>query len=153
MEIPASMSGMVVGPTACRIRRAVNQSIPVGTAYQDLLLDTAAYQLGGGQFWTSGANCTIFTPGLYQIFVEATYEAAGLGGIIGNMQVLVNGALVIGDDEKSCNTGQTTAMNVMAQRIFAIGDTIKVQVKHSGGVAMNILAQGDHSPDIILTLV
>lgn len=66
------------------------------------------------------------------------------------MQVLVNGSLVIGDDEKMVAASSTAPMWTMAQRLFAAGDTIKVQVKHSNATALNILTQGDHSPDIIL---
>jgi hypothetical protein len=139
-------------PVGTRIRRNVNQSIAVSASFVDLVLDTSAYQ-SGGTFWTIGASVSFPIAGLYQVFVEATYEAAGLGGITGNLQVLHNGATVIGDDEKSCNTGQTTALNVMAQRFFAAGDTVKAQVKHSSTSPLNILAQGDHSPDIILARV
>jgi hypothetical protein len=42
-------------------------------------------------------------------------------------------------------------MWAMAQRSFTAGDTIKVQVKHSDTGSVNLISQGDHSPDIIIT--
>lgn len=143
----------VASVVAARIRRSTNQSIATGGSYSDLSFDTAAYQQGG-TFWTSGATVTITESGYHSIACEATFDGSGLiGTITANMQVLVNGSAVIGEDEKQVLVGATAALWIYAQRNFTVGDTIKVQVKHTNATAVNVLAQGDHSPDIIVTKV
>jgi hypothetical protein len=58
---------------------------------------------------------------------------------------------LVGSEMCIRDRSNTAPMWVMAQRLFTAGDTIKVQIKHSNATALNILTQGDHSPDIILT--
>lgn len=143
----------VTAPVATRIYRATNQSIPTGAGYTSLSWSAAAYE-ANGDFWTSGATITIPETGYYQIFAEATFDGTGLlGAATCNMQILLNGATVIGDDEKQVMVNGKAPMWVMAQRLFTAGDTLVVQVKHSDAGAVNILAQGDHSPDIILAKI
>lgn len=138
-----------VAVVAARIYRNSNQSIPTGAGWTDLSWSTAGYEVGG-DFWTSGATTTIPESGYYQIFAEATFDGTGLlGAATANMQILLNGATVIGDDEKQVIINGKAAMLAMAQRNFTAGDTIKVQVKHSDSGSVNVLVQGDHSPDII----
>lgn len=60
---------------------------------------------------------------------------------------------VISEDEKTVTQNGKPALFCMAQRYFNAGDTLKLQVKHTRGTALNLLAQGDHSPDIILCKV
>ena len=141
---------------ASRIRRNVNQAIPTGTTWTDLLLDTSNYQTGG-VFWTSGATTTIPETGLYFITSEATFDGAGLLTIATiNMQIetVVSGvATIIGDDEKQLAINSKGSLFVFAQRYFTVGDTIKTQLKHSDAGSLNVLAQGTHSPDIIITKI
>jgi hypothetical protein len=138
-------------PVTTRIRRNANQSIPTGASWTDLSWDTSSYQTGG-TFWSSGANTTIPEDGYYQVFVESTFDGTGLIATATTyMQVLLNGATVIGDDEKQLLINGKAAMFVMAQRFFTAGDTVKVQVKHSDTGSVSVIAQGDHSPDIIVT--
>lgn len=138
-------------PVATRIRRSTNQSIANGASYSDLVWDTASYE-ANGDFWTTGANITIPETGFYQIFVEATFDGAGLiGTITANMQIILNGVTIVGEDEKQVFVNNPASLFCMAQRSFTAGDIIKTQVKHSNATAVNVLAQGDHSPDIILT--
>lgn len=143
--------GGVVAPVTARIRRSTNQSIPTGAGWTDLAWDAAAYQ-ANGTFWTSGATLTIPETAYYQVFVEATFDGAALiAPATAMMQCIVNGATVIGDDEKQILVGGKAAMWVMAQRNFSAGDTLKVQVKHSDSGSVPVVSQGDHSPDIIVT--
>jgi hypothetical protein len=136
---------------ATRIRRATNQSIPTGAGWTDVSFSNAAYQVGG-TFWTSGATITIPTDGYYQVFAEGTFDGAGLlAAATANMQVLHNGSTTILEDERTVAINGKPSLFGMAQRLFAAGDTLKMQVKHSEMSALNLLAQGDHSPDIILT--
>ncbi len=152
--LPASAvpgGGGVVAPVTSRIRRAVNQSVPAGGGWTDLAWDTSGYQANGA-FWSTGATVTIPEAGYYQIAAEATFDGAGLLGTVqANMQVIVNGSTVIGDDSKDVLPGNTAALFNFSQRNYGAGDTIKVQVRHTNATAVNVLAQGDHSPDIILT--
>lgn len=143
--------GGVIAPVATRIRRSTNQSIPTGAGWTDLSWDVAAYQ-ANGTFWTSGAETLIPETGFYQVFTEATFDGTGLlGSATANLQIIVNGSTVIGDDEKQVIINGKAAMFAMAQRSFTAGDAIKVQVKHSDANSVNVLSQGDHSPDIIIT--
>lgn len=144
-----SAGGGVVAPVTARIRRSTNQSIATGSTFIDLSFDTSAYQVNG-TFWTTGATVTIPETGYYQVFVEGTFDGAA-AAVTCDMQVLLNGATVVGDDQQMVAASATTPLQVMAQRLFTTGDTIKVQVKHSSVTALNMLTQGDHSPDIILT--
>jgi hypothetical protein len=140
-------------PVVTRVRRATNQSIANGASYVDLVWDTASYEVGG-DFWASGANVTVPETGYYQIFVEATFDGAGLiGTITANLQIILNGATVVGEDEKQVFVNNPASLYCMAQRQFTAGDVIKAQVKHSNATAVAVLAQGDHSPDIILCKV
>ena len=149
VNIPAPPASVV----ASRIRRTTNQSIPTGAGFTDLVWDASAYQTGG-TFWTTGATTTIPEAGTFQIFVEATFDGTGLlGAQTANLQILLNGVTVIGDDEKQVIINGKAGMFAMAQRTFAAGDTIKVQVKHSDAGSLNVLTQGDHSPDIIFTKI
>jgi hypothetical protein len=138
------------GLVTARIKRSTNQSIPVSGAYTDIAFDSAGYQFGG-TFWTTGANITIPVPGMYSIVTQAKFDIAPLGGISGFLQVLVNGSLVIDIADLPTSTGNTTALRGIMQRIFAGGDTLKMQARHTGTSAINILNEGDFSPDIILT--
>jgi hypothetical protein len=148
-----SGGGGAVSVVAARVRRTASQSIPVGTGWTDLVWQASAYQTGG-TFWTSGATVTFAEDGLYQVFVEATFDSTGLlGATTTNIQLIVGGATVIGDDEQNVSMTATSAMFVMAQRYFTAGQTIKAQVKHSNAAAASILLQGDHSPDLILTKI
>lgn len=142
---------VAISPLLARIYRSTNQSIPTGTGWTSLVWDTAAYQ-ANGTFWTSGATTTVPETGYYQIFVEATFDGAGLlGAATTNMQLLVNGSVVAGDDEKQVIVNGKASLIVIAQRLFTAGDTFLVQVKHSDSGSLNVLSQGSpaHSPDII----
>ncbi len=144
---PSIASAAVV---AARIYRNTNQSIPTGASFTDLSYNTAAYEQNG-DFWTSGATITIPETGFYQIFAEATFDGAGLLTVAtANMQILLNGVTTISEDEDQVAINAKASLWCMAQRSFTAGDTLKVQVKHSDAGSLNIIAQGDHSPDIIL---
>lgn len=149
VTIPAAPASIVAG----RIYRNTNQSIPTGAGYTSLSWSTVGYETGG-DFWTSGATITIPETGLYQITTEATFDGTGLIAMTTcNMQILVNGATVIGEDEVQVAVGAKGSLFVFAQRNFTAGDTILTQVKHSDAGSVNVLAQGDHSPDIIFAKV
>lgn len=141
---------------ATRIRRSSNQSIPTGTGWTDLSLDSSNYQTGG-TFWTSGATITIPETGLYFVTAEATFDGAGLLTIATiNMEVeaILSGvSTIIGDDEKQLAINAKGSLFVFAQRYFTTGDTIKTQLKHSDAGSLNVLAQATHSPDIIVTKI
>jgi len=140
----------VTAPVAARIYRNSNQSIPGSGVFANLSWTTAAYE-ANGEFWTSGSTVTIPEDGYYQITSEATFDGSGLLTVAtSNMEILRNGATVIGEDEVMVAIGAKVSLFVFAQRLFTAGDTITVRVKHSDAGALNILAQGDHSPDIIL---
>ena len=151
-------SALLLAPSviASRIRRNVNQAIPTGVIWTDLVLDSSNYQTGG-IFWTSGATTTIPETGLYFITSEATFDGAGLLTIATiNMQIeaVVSGVpTIIGDDEKQLAINSKGSLFVFAQRYFTVGDTIKTQLKHSDAGSLNVLAQGTHSPDIIVTKI
>lgn len=141
----------VVAPVATRVYRSTNQSISSGASWTDLVWDTSAYQLNG-TFWSSGASVAFTETAYWQVFVEATFDGTGLAAPrLGEMQVIVNGATVIGSEEKQIPTLNTAGLFVMAQRLFNAGDTVKVQVRHADTGALNIINQFTHSPDIILT--
>lgn len=145
------ISGGVIAPVACRIYRNTNQSIPTGTGWTDLVFSTAAYQ-ANGTFWASGATITIPEDGYYQIFAEGTLDGSGLlAAATANMQVLVNGTTTIVEDERTVAINGKPSLLGIAQRFFTAGSTIKMQFKHSEVGPLNLLAQGDHSPDIIIT--
>jgi hypothetical protein len=152
----AVVGGGATSIVATRIRRNVNQSIPTGTGWTDLVLDTANYQTGG-TFWTSGATVTIPETGLYFVTTEATFDGAGLITVATiNLQleaVVSSVTTIIGDDEKQLAIGAKGSLFVFAQRYFTIGDTIKNQIKHSDTGSLTLLAQATHSPDIIVTKV
>jgi hypothetical protein len=131
------------------VRNSINQLIPVSGSFTDIAFDTLGYQTGG-IFWTSGATITIPVSGFYSIVSQGNYEAAGIGGITGYLQVLVNSAAIIDVAELPCGTGQKTSLRGVMQRRFVVGDTVKMQTRHTGGVGMNMLSEGDFSPDIIL---
>jgi hypothetical protein len=139
-----------------RIRRATNQSIPAAPmgvpVWHDLSFDTAAQEVGG-DWWTSGANVTVAVAGQYVLAAEATIDGTGLLSVItGFMQVLVNGSLV-GADESQVAINSLESLAVNACRYLNVGDVVKVQVRHSDTTsARNVLAEGDHSPDIWLSL-
>jgi hypothetical protein len=143
--------GGSVSVVFARIRSSANQSIPTGATYVDVAWNASAAQVGGA-FWTTGATVTIPETGYYQIDVEGTFEGAAVT-VTCNMQVIVNGSAVIGDDERMVAAGATAALLVNATRLFTAGDTIKAQVKHSSATALNLITQGDHSPDIRLTKI
>lgn len=145
----APAGGGVVAPVTARIRRSTNQSVGTGAVFVDLAFDTSAYQVNG-TFWTTGATVTIPESGYFQIFSEATFEGAAVA-VVCEMQVLLNGTTVIGSHQIMAAASATAPLSVMSQRLFTAGDTIKVQVKHSSATALNILTEGDHSPDIIVT--
>jgi Major tropism determinant N-terminal domain len=139
-----------------RIRRATNQSIPAAPmgapVWHDLSFDTAAQEVGG-DWWTSGANVTVAVAGQYVLAAEATIDGSGLLSVItGFMQVLVNGS-VVGADESQVAINSLESLAVNACRYLNVGDVVKVQVRHSDTTsARNVLAEGDHSPDIWLSL-
>jgi len=139
-------------PMATRVYRNSNQSIPSG-GYVDVSFTTAAYQTGA-TFWTSGATVTIPATGLWLVFAEGTLDGAGLlAAETGNMQVLHNGTTTILEDERTVAIGGKPSLAGVAARNFTSGDTLKMQVRHSRMMAVNLLAQVDHSPDIILIKV
>ena len=147
----ASLGGFA--PALCRIYRATNQSIPAGAGWTDVSFSNAAYEVGG-DVWTSGATVTIAVTGYYQVFAEATLDGAGLlSAEVGYMQVLLNGTTTILEDERTVAIGGKPSLMGMAQRSFTAGDTLVMQVQHSRVMAIDLLAQGDHSPDIILCRV
>ena len=141
---------------ASRISRNTNQSIPTGTTWTDLVLNTSNYQ-SNGTFWTSGATTTIPETGLYFITTEVTFEGAGLltmATINLQLEAVISGVTtIIGEDEKQLAIGSKGSLFVFAQRYFTAGDTIKNQVKHSDAGSLTLLSQGTHSPDIVITKV
>lgn len=153
LVLTSQLSSVAVSALGTRIRRSINQSIPPGTGWTDLVLDTSAYQTGGA-FWSAGATLTFPESGLFQVFVEATMDGAGLlSTVTSEMQVLVNDTSVIGADFKAVSVGLPSSLWVMAQRNFTVGNTLKVQVRHSNSSAINILSEGDHAPDVIFARV
>lgn len=152
-QVLALQTMLTAGPVCSRVRRASNQAVATSGSYVDLVWDTAAMQKGG-TFWTSGATLTIPVAGVYLVVVEATFDTTGLvGSPTCKMQVIVNGSTVIGDDEKMLILGASVPLSNQALRPFAAGDTIKVQVQHGNSATLNVLSQGDHSPDIFLALI
>lgn len=151
--VVSSTTSTASGICTARIYRNTDQAIPSGAAYTDLEFSTAAYE-EGGVFWTSGATITIPATGYYQVFVEATMTGAGLlTAATASLQVLHNGANVIAEDERTVAINGKPSLLCMAQRRFTAGETLKVQIKHSEPGPLSVIAQGDHSPDIILTRV
>lgn len=149
--VSATGGGGVIAPVTARIYRNTNQSIPTGATFTDISWTTAAYEVNGN-FWTSGATVTIPEDGYYQIFTEATFDGTGLLSIEeAEMDVLLNGTTVIAADATEIGINSLHSLKCITQRLFTAGDTLKSQVKHSGATAINIISQGDHSPDIILT--
>lgn len=153
-DVTINVSGGSISTVATRIRRNTNFSVPSGTTWIDIPWETAAYQ-SGGIFWTSGSDITIPETGLYQIFVEGTFDGAGLIGTInGQLQIVLNNTEAVGADFKQVFVNTPASLWSMAQRIFTAGDQIKVQVQHSNTpTAVNLLAEGTHSPDIIITKI
>jgi hypothetical protein len=143
------IGGITSAFVGARVFRSTDQSIPTGGAWTSLSYDQAPLQ-SGGTFWTSGATTTVPETGVYQVFAEATFDGAGLlATITANMQIIVNGVTVVGEDETLVAIGAKASLWVMAQRQFTAGDTFLVQVKHSNATALPVLSQGNHSPDII----
>lgn len=135
-----------------RIRRTANQSIPSGAGWTDVVWQAAAYE-EGGNYWTSGAECTVPESGYYQIFSELSYDGTGLLSVMTSYSQLLLNGVPIGSAETPIEINSIGSLDIMAQRYLSAGDVIKVQTRHSEGMAHNVIVQGDHSPDIIFTKV
>lgn len=140
----------VVAPVTARIFRNTNQSIPTGAAWTDLVWSNSGYQVNGA-FWTSGAAVSFPVAGYYTAVSEVTFDGAGLiGAITAEVRILVNGTVVIDEALQQVLVGFPCNFLAVPKRLFAAGDTIRVQVRHSNASAVNVLTSGDNSPDIIL---
>lgn len=135
---------------AARIYRTSTQVIPTGAGYTNMAWDAAGYQQGGN-VWTSGANLTILFDGIYQFYSEVTYDGAGLLSVAtANMQIAKNGT-TIKEHEFLVAINAKAGLRCMAQRPFVAGDVVTVRTKHSNPTDMNVINQGDYSPNLIMT--
>lgn len=153
-DLEAQLSALTAASAfvGARVWRASNQSIQAGQEWADVLWSTAAYE-AGAEFWTSGPVVSVPLTGYYQVFCEGTFDGAGLLASKTGYMRLLAGASVIGDDEKTLMPGAQISLWCMAQRHFVAGTQIKAQVRHNDVSALNMLAQGDHSPDLIISRI
>jgi hypothetical protein len=148
--------GLVSGGTvvSSRIRRAVNQVIPVGTTWIDIVWDTLAHEVGT-KFWSSAspAQFTVLEDMVLDVQFEGAYSPVGLIGTVkAEVQMLLNGA-VSGGMEQQVIAGAKASLNTTFQRPLIAGDVIKFQTRHDNASPLTLLAEGNHSPDVILSKI
>ena len=150
-QIIISSATSTASVVAGRIYRNSNQAIPTGTGYADMSWSTVGYEQNG-DFWTTGTSTTIPESGYYQIFAEATFDGAGLLAVAtADMQIVLNNTTIIATDQVQIMINGKGVLQAFTQRQFNAGDTFKVQVRHTDAGSLNVIAQGDHSPDIVMT--
>lgn len=134
---------------AGRVRRSTNQSIPAGASFTTMIFDTAPLQQGG-TFFSAGAPTEIIIPedGTY-IFSQESTGAAGTVAVTWDIELRV-GAAVIGTTSYTALANATAPLWANALRICTAGQKVTVAVRHSNATALDIMSEGDHSPDVWL---
>lgn len=146
INVPSAPASVV----GTRIYRNANQSIPVSGLFTDLAFTTYG-NFQDTNWGTPSTSQVCPESGKYIINVEATFNGAGLVSTATcNLQILVNG-IVFGKDEIQVALNSLGSLKTTAYRFLNAGDIVSVQVKHNNSTAMDVLVQGDHSPDIFLS--
>jgi hypothetical protein len=153
-ELPSgdTLNGIAAGGTvsvvAARIKLSVAQSIPAGAGFTLISFDGIPLQKGG-TFWTIGNPTQIIIPedGVYCFSFEATGAAPGVSVKWECEARIVN---PIGAGEFTAGVGETAPLKENALRECTAGQILTFGVRHNNGAAMNIQAEGDHSPDVWL---
>jgi hypothetical protein len=139
--------GGVVAPVCGRVRRSTNQSIPAGAGYTLLIFDTAALQKNG-TFFASGLPTEIILSidGVAEIQFEATGESAATA-VLWEVEIRIAGAL-IGAGSFMALASSSAPLKENALRDCLANQKLTVGVRHNNATALNILTEGDHSPDV-----
>lgn len=143
-----------VSAVSARIRRTADQAIPVGAGFTDIEWQAVGHQIGE-TIWSLATPTQLVaqSTAIREVKVEATFSPVGLiGTVTAKIQLLCNGA-VIGADEQQVIAGAKASLIITAERPFNTGDIFIVQATHDNASPLSILAEGTHSPDIIITVV
>lgn len=139
-----------VSVVAGRNYRSTNQSIPAGAGFTLMSFDTVGMAIGG-TFFSAGTPTELIVPedGTYEFDFECTGEGAALI-VTWNIEVTVVGSGVIGSSQFMAPANATAPLENGATRTLTAGQRITVGVKHSNATALNVLTEGNHSPDVRL---
>ena len=135
-----------------RIRRSTNQSIPVGAGYTLLIFDAAPLQQGG-TFFSAGTPTEVIFPedGLFQGQFEAT-GASGATTVLWETEVRIGGA-VVGNGAFTAIASATAPLKENFLRVVTTGQKITIGVRHNNATPLDIITEGDHSPDVWLAKI
>lgn len=144
-----ALNSGTVSTVAGRVRRGTNQSIPAGASFTTMIFDTASLQQGG-TFFSAGAPTEIIIPedGTY-IFSQESTGAAGAVAVTWDIELRID-ASVIGTTSYTALANATAPLWANALRVCTAGQKVTVAVRHSNATALDIMAEGDHSPDVWL---
>ena len=134
---------------AGRTYRSTNQSIPAGAGFTLVSFDTVGMAVGG-TFFNAGVPTEGIIPedGVYQVIFEGTGEGTATP-VTWEIQVSVAGA-VVGGSQFMAAANAVAQLDNIAARQFTAGQKVTVGVKHSNATALNLFAEGNHSPDLII---
>lgn len=138
---------------AGRTYRSTNQAIPAGAGFTLVSFDTVGMAVGG-TFFSAGTPTEAIIPedGVYQIDFEGTGEGTTLV-VTWEIQVNLVGGGVIGGSQFMAPANATAPLDNGATRQFTAGQRVTIGIKHSNATALNLLNEGNHSPDIRITKI
>lgn len=150
--IASRYNALAVGTTsvvAGRTYRSTNQSIPAGAGFTLVSFDTVGMAVGGTffnpAFPTEGI---IAEDGVHTIIFEGTGEGTATP-VTWEIQVSVAGAVVGGAQFMAAANAVAQLDNISARQ-YTTGQKVTVGIKHSNATALNLFAEGNHSPDLII---
>lgn len=149
--IAARYNALAVGTTsvvAGRTYRSTNQSIPAGAGFTLVSFDTVGMAIGGTFYSAATPTETIITEdGTYDIDFEGTGEGT-ITTVTWEIQISLVGGAIIGGSQFMAAANAVAQLDNGSTRQYTAGQRVTVGIKHSNGTALNLLNEGNHSPDI-----
>jgi len=144
--------------TAGAVWQAVPQARVYNSASISIANGTTTALTFDSERWDTGATSeqhstssntgrlTCQRAGLYQVGVALNFDASGTGSRV--VALRLNGATTIAEDGKPALAGgYGTAFAVVTDYRLAVGDYMDVVVLQNSGGSLNVLAEGNKSPE------
>lgn len=143
----AELPPEIANPPACRVYNDSNQNILTATdlalAFNQERFDTDTMHV-----LTAGLNTriTFNTAGVYVITLSVTWSANASGDR--KIRIRLNGSTLIASDERSSDQNDDFDHAIGTTYKFAVNDYIEAYLGQNSGVTLQILNNGNYSPEM-----
>lgn len=142
----------LASPPRCRVYNNANISHTTSGTQQALTFNSERYDTD--TMHSTAVNTgriTFTTAGTYAVFANIEFASNATG--YRSLEFRINGATFIASNVAQTNATQVTRMALYTEYVFSAGDYVECIANQSSGGALNIVANGNYSPEFGARLV